>query len=104
MVKKKLIGHTSLSLTNAPIVRKKPNLEESNNFKLGILTKETAKLRTYRLRLETIEALEELKKEINKVVNIKISATSIIELLILEASKNDIKKVINMINNVNEHT
>ena len=55
-------------------------------------------MRSFRLRIDTIETLNILTQAVNGKANIKISATNIIELLIREAANEDGDKIINLIN------
>jgi hypothetical protein len=59
-----------------------------------------AKMKSFRLRSETINALQELKIKANKQSNIPISATDIIELLILKAAKDGINVILDNINSI----
>jgi hypothetical protein len=91
---KSLIGKTNLSISSAPVTKKTSSVKE----KLGLISKEKTKMRSFRLRLDTIEILHELTENVNKTANIKISATNIIELLIREAAKEGGDKIITLIN------
>jgi 3-oxoacyl-[acyl-carrier-protein] synthase III len=89
----KLTKKSKLTLNNAPITKR-----PENQKKLGLKTHEHSKMRSYKLRVEAIEALDELVKEANRHTNIKLSATKILELLINRASKRTVKEVIESIN------
>lgn len=58
---------------------------------------ESSKMRSFRLRNEAIQALHELTEAANEHSNIKLSATNILELLILDAAKGDKKRVLSLI-------
>lgn len=90
---KPLAGKTSLSIKSAPVTRKTTTVKE----KLGLISKEKSKMRSFRLRVDTIEALNTLTQAVNNKANIKISATNILELLIREAVKEDGDKIIQLI-------
>jgi len=91
---KPLSGKTKLSIENAPVVKKRKIVKE----KLGLISKHKTKMRSFRLRTDTIDILHELTKTVNKKANIKISATNIIELLIRDAAKEGGEKIIQLIN------
>ena len=84
-----------LSIENAPNPQKM--VEKNLHKKLGLINKDNSKMRSFRLRVETIDALEDLRKKVNKKSNIKISMTQILELLIIDANKNP-AKVLEIIN------
>jgi hypothetical protein len=91
---KPLLGKTKLSIENAPVVKKREAVKE----KLGLISKHKTKMRSFRLRTDTIDTLHELTKAVNNKTNIKISATNIIELLIRDAAKEGGEKIIQLIN------
>jgi hypothetical protein len=91
---KQLTGKTSLSIKSAPVTKKTTTVKE----KLGLVSKEQSRMRSFRLRVDTIEALHQLTQDVNQKANIKISATNILELLIREAVKEDGDKIIHLIN------
>ena len=80
---------SKLSIENAPEEKK---LEKPIK-KLGIINKSKTKNKTYRMRIEVIEALEEIKNKVSKKVNIPMPVTQIIEILILDAVKNPSKLI-----------
>ena len=85
---------SKLSIEDAPFTRKR---DDSKREKLGLVSKKRSKMQTYRLRLETIDALKDLTNEANKHSNIKLSATSILEIIILGAARNPINKVLELL-------
>jgi hypothetical protein len=91
-----LHGKTKLSISNAPIKKK-----ETSQEKLGLLTKNTRKLQSFRLRIEVIEALRELTKKVNKKSNIKISMGGVLELLILNAHHKNATEILDMAKDIN---
>ena len=91
----KLVGKSKLSIDSAPMNKKERN---KSTEKLGLLTNETTRMKSYRFRVETIDALNCLTKAVNKKTNIKISATNILELLVIDAAKEDIDKIVSLIN------
>lgn len=88
---------TKLSIEDAPITKKRSN--DRPEKKLGLVYRKPSKMQSYRLRLETIDALKDLTKAANKHSNLKLSATNILELLILDASKANVDKVLKLIRN-----
>ncbi len=65
--------------------------------KIDPLKEKKRKLQTFRLRVEVIEALHEITDEINKKSAIKIPMGTVIELIILDASKKDVSEIIDLI-------
>lgn len=84
---------STLSFDKAPVQKKKKSQE-----KLGFVTRAKRLSRNYRLRVETIEALNDLKNIVNKKCKLDITATDIIELLILDASDGNADRIIHIIN------
>jgi hypothetical protein len=70
-------------------------LKKINNDPL--IKEKKRKLQTFRLRIEVIEALREITDKINKKSAIKIPMGTIIELIILDASKKDVSEIIDLI-------
>ncbi|MCE3238703.1 MAG: hypothetical protein K0R24_1684 [Gammaproteobacteria bacterium] len=62
-----------------------------------LIKEKKRKLQTFRLRIEVIEALREITDKINKKSAIKIPMGTIIELIILDASKKDVSEIIDLI-------
>jgi hypothetical protein len=56
-----------------------------------------SQMKSFRFRRETIEALRELTQAVNQNTNIKISSTAILELLIQDAAKGDIERVLRLL-------
>jgi hypothetical protein len=57
-----------------------------------------SKMRSFRLQTETIQTLERLTSFVNSRMNIKISTTLILELLIKEAAKDNGERIVKLIN------
>jgi hypothetical protein len=57
------------------------------------------KMQSYRLRIDAIEALSKLQEALNQKLNIRISKTQILELLIIDAAKSNGEKVAKLIQN-----
>jgi hypothetical protein len=93
MTSKSLQGKTSLSIENATIIKKVKKSQE----KLGLITQTTHKMTTFRMRVLAIEELDELTKKINKKLNIKLAKGTIVELLILDASRRNLSEVVDII-------
>jgi hypothetical protein len=87
-------------IKTAPVNKKAENKAKG---KSGLLTQKSSKMKTYRFRLETIEALEALTQAVNKKMNIKISTTNILELLVRDAAKGDVDKIIRLMNVQDPH-
>ncbi len=83
-----------MTFENAPNPKKKPIQQPFR--KLNLVYKAKTKPCGYRFRVETIEALNDLTEKLNTKVNIKLSMTNILELLIIDASRNP-KKVLELI-------
>jgi hypothetical protein len=89
-------SHTKLSLDNIPIPKKK---SAGKPEKLNLLYKKPSKMKAFRMRVEAIEALEDLTQKVNKHTNFKFSSTKILELLILDANKANVDKFLRLIRN-----
>jgi hypothetical protein len=61
------------------------------------LKEKKRKLQTFRLRIEVIEALHEITDKINAKSAIKIPMGTVIELIVLDASKKDVSEIIDLI-------
>jgi hypothetical protein len=85
MANKHHFPKSTLSIDDAPVT-KKPSIEKPS--KLGLINKSKTKMCAFRLRVETIDALLEFAKKINKKSKIKLSKTQVLELIILEGIKN----------------
>ncbi len=58
---------------------------------------QASQMKSFRFRRETIEALQALTQAVNQNTNIKISSTAILELLIQDAAKGDIERVLRLL-------
>lgn len=56
-----------------------------------------SQMKSFRFRRETIESLQILTLAVNKNTNIKISSTAILELLIQDAAKGNIERVLRLL-------
>jgi hypothetical protein len=90
-------NRTKLAIEDAPITKKRA--DDKPEKKLGLVYRKPSKMQSYRLRLDTIDALKDLTVEVNKHTNLKLSATNIIELLIRDAAKGNVDRVLKLIRN-----
>jgi hypothetical protein len=84
-----------ITIADAPKRKKKP--EEVPSKKLGLINKEKFKMRTFRLRIEAIDALQELTDKVNKKGNIRLPRTQVLEILLMDAAKSP-AKILDIIN------
>lgn len=76
----KLKGHSSLSINNAPQPKPEPQ-------KLGLIDNVRVQMRSYKLSLEAIAALEEMQERLSAEARIKLSMSKILELIIFTTEK-----------------
>jgi hypothetical protein len=91
-------GRTKLDIENVPIPKKKA---EPKPEKLNLLYRKPSKMKAFRMRVEAIEALDDLTKKVNKHTSFRFSSTKILELLILDANKNNVDKVLRLMRSEN---
>ncbi|MCE3239018.1 MAG: hypothetical protein K0R24_1999 [Gammaproteobacteria bacterium] len=84
-------------INNNSLKKKEIMLNESKKEKIDLLKAKKRKLQTFRLRVGVIEALHEITDKINKKSVIKIPMGTVIELIILDASKKDVNEIIDLI-------
>jgi hypothetical protein len=90
-------NRTKLSIDDAPITKKRG--DDKPEKKLGLIYRKPSKMQSFRFRLDTIDALKDLTSHVNKHSNLKLSATNILELLILDAAKGNVDRVLKLIRN-----
>jgi hypothetical protein len=69
----KLKGHSSLDIKNTPRIKEE---------KIGLVDEKSFETKTYRLSLESIDALEKLSKRLSSEARIKIAMGKVLELCI----------------------
>lgn len=85
---KKLSGHSSLSISNAP----QPKMTE----KLGLLSETKYINRTYRITREAVSSLEELTARLGKEAGIDIAMGKVFELIIFNAKDKSLEELLNI--------
>jgi|GEM_PF-6912820 len=78
----------NLSLHELPKSKKSVDIKPE---RLGLINKAKTVSRSFRFRVETVEALSELTAKVNKKSPVKLYTTQILEMLILDAVKNPSK-------------